>query len=936
MLEVYHQEYNNLKIFPEEGILERHIGLLNDLGEDLNLQTLFILGKQEFIAKKCSERFKICNDTDIIYIADKSLYDTDDFKNILAQLIQCNLPRWNSRKGKLPIILAPTNTVFEMNNMYTHIYNLSKIEYDEVFKQEEIKGNIIQIPFSLYIPDNLFSSFYNHFHYYIPDIETREFNYDNLINVCIMVKDAGKLFKQVLTENLPYIDRWTILDTGSADKTVETILHVLKIKSNKKGNLYQEPFINFRDSRNRCLELAGKKCKFNIMLDDTYVIQGKFREFLNTVRGDRFSDSFSFYIKSDDVEYCSNRVTKSEKELKYIYKIHEVIQKENNKNVIIPSECAYIKDYRSSYMEKRTFDRKEKDLRLLFEETEENPEDPRHLYYIAQTYACLNQREKSLEFFLKRFEHKEEGFLQEKLDALFEATRIMNFELNYPWEECEKNYLKCYEMDKDRPESLYFLGINYIDTNKEKAFYYLKKAFEIGYPIHRQYSLKPSISFYFVPRFLAQLCYEYNDFVLGEKVCELFISHSAQMKKLMNEEFNNSDLSLISDWNDIFISLNKLKPTVGNKIIPEQKIICVIADGGFSEWTGRDILDKGVGGSETWVIEMTRYLSKYMSPDYKFIVFCKTSKIDTFQYVDYVPLDSMYSFFSSTVIDSCIISRFSHYIPTAIHSDIKKIHLILHDLSPSGSIIPIHPYIKKIICLTEWHKKYFLQSFPQFTNITEGFHYGINYDVFESKGEMVKVPNSFIYSSFPNRGLIILLKLWNRIRKILPDATLNIYCDVYGTGSQGKWVNHYFPEEMNEIRDLLSVNNSSQGVFYHGWVSKEKLANAWKYADVWFYPCKFAETFCLTALESAATKTLAITNDLAALQETVGNRGVIISGDVTDLEWQENALKAIEFIQHPDNKHKKEQLIKINYEWSQENHWETRAVNYILRNYREI
>ena len=132
MLEVYHQEYNNLKIFPVEGILERHIGLLNDLGEDLNIRTLCVLGNQEFVSKKCSERFKICNKANIVYITDKSIYDTEVFKDMLSELVKGHLPTTNSSKGNLPIILAPTTEILEM---YGHIYNLSKIEYDEFFKQ---------------------------------------------------------------------------------------------------------------------------------------------------------------------------------------------------------------------------------------------------------------------------------------------------------------------------------------------------------------------------------------------------------------------------------------------------------------------------------------------------------------------------------------------------------------------------------------------------------------------------------------------------------------------------------------------------------------------------------------------------------------------------------------------------------------------------------
>jgi hypothetical protein len=36
--------------------------------------------------------------------------------------------------------------------------------------------------------------------------------------------------------------------------------------------------------------------------------------------------------------------------------------------------------------------------------------------------------------------HPVEGFLQEKIDAIFEAARTANFKLNKPWSECEALY----------------------------------------------------------------------------------------------------------------------------------------------------------------------------------------------------------------------------------------------------------------------------------------------------------------------------------------------------------------------------------------------------------------------------------------------------------------------------------------------------------------
>ena len=50
-----------------------------------------------------------------------------------------------------------------------------------------------------------------------------------------MVKNGGPQFEQMLLDNMPFFDRWTILDTGSTDTTIETIHKVLVGK--KKGNL---------------------------------------------------------------------------------------------------------------------------------------------------------------------------------------------------------------------------------------------------------------------------------------------------------------------------------------------------------------------------------------------------------------------------------------------------------------------------------------------------------------------------------------------------------------------------------------------------------------------------------------------------------------------------------------------------------------------------
>ena len=171
--------------------------------------------------------------------------------------------------------------------------------------------------------------------------------------------------------------------------------------------------------------------------------------------------------------------------------------------------------------------------------------------------------------------------------------------------------------------------------------------------------------------------------------------------------------------------------------------------------------------------------------------------------------------------------------------------------------------------------------------------------------------------------------MWPKIYEYEPRATLHIYSDI-----NNKWSNDVEPEKMQEIHTLLENYSSNFGIYYHGWVSKKELVTSWQTADIWFYPCTFMETFCLTALEAAHSKTFVITNDLAALQNTVGNRGAIIKGDPTTNLWQEEALEQIMFYLNPLNIEAKNELIERNYKWATNLTWENQA-NKLIKEYIE-
>lgn len=899
-------DYTSLNILEQAGYFERIISLIIEISKSIGIQNALFISPTHggYIPIECSQKLKHI----FLHNCDK-LHEPNILKNKETH---------NANNIYLVDNLNDINPSFQQKMiMYIDILDNNYNDYINTYspiiisKINKIYSNykIYQLKYtdlSLLIPNNYHSIFAKDFSYFIE--ENGELNYDNLINICIMVKNAGPLFEEVLTKNLPYIDQWTILDTGSTDETIDIINKVLVSK--KKGKLFQESFINFGESRNRCLELAGTSCKFNIMLDDTYVLSGHLREFLTFVRGDQFTDSFSLYINQNDIEYASNRIFKSLKNLKYRYSIHEVIQENDNINVIIPNNQAHIYDIPSKEMNERTTARKEKDLEMLFDEIKKNPFDPRPYYYLGQTYNFLKNYEKAFEYYSKRGNHVEEGFIQEKVDSFFEAARIANFNLNKPWEECEALYKRAYELDTTRPESLYFMGINYfLKGDVNKAYPLFLKAFENGYPIHRQYCLKPTISYEFVPKFLTLCCYDKEDYENGEKASKLFLDKNKPTAE-------NYDIVL--DWHKIFVFLNRSRRQLKKEIIinyPLKPLCVFVAPGGFKPWSGKDILKDGMGGSETYIVEMARNIQ--LTRKFLVIVFCNCLEPDIFEGVIYRPLEEYFAFVHYNYIHSCFISRYSEFLPVALKGQVENAYLIAHDLTFTGKIIPLDHKLKKVFCLSDWHIEHFIKEYPSLKDICVSFGYGINFDYMLDVTNIKKIPYKFIYSSLANRGLIFLLLMWEKIIKIEPSASLYIYSDI-----NSEYMMNNFSELMGQIKELLD-KLQNMNVYYCGWVSKKTLMNSWMTADVWFYPCVFAETFCLTAYEAAVTKTLAVTTNLAALNNTVGDRGILIEGTPNSEHWVDNAIQKL-FSTLKDTV-LKEKLIESNYNWVSKITWKQRA-----------
>ena len=925
---VIHQEFCNLHILDGLGHQDRMIGFLKEVSQVLLMST----------SKKYTRMLSI----GVSHGGYMELELSSKVHSILVDRIDENMEVNMTRYGidnivvddgsdcEFAYVRRTTRSIDRLKDMKVIVLENSSSTLLGGMKQYNLSRSGLEVlVFVARDFDSIFAMYFQHY------VNGTELHYDNLIHYAMMVKNGGDSMLEVIKENMKYIDEYTILDTGSTDNTVQILRDELD-RNRKRGKIVSEPFINFRDSRNRCLDLCGTRCKYIVMLDDTYILRGNLRLFLEIVRGDQVSDSFSMYILSDDVEYGSNRIIRSDrKHLRYKYKLHEVITPKDNMNVIIPKEYAYIYDLRSDYMEERTMNRKEYDIKILQEMVDEDKEDSRAYYYLGQTYNLLERYDDAYDNFMKRASHSDEGFLQEKIDAIFEAGRLANFYLNKPWLEVEKLYLWAYELDKSRPDSLYFIGVHYyMNGDYGKAYKYFVEAYRVGYPVHCQYSLKPSLSYYYLPKFLVEVCYHQRDYALGYEVSVFFGIHYKKREgnwwKKMNDDMVEVDAYTMRCWEKIFLYNKQVKNEEKNEeerrsgVEEIKKRLVFIVNGGFSNWCGSSIERDGMGGSETFIIEISKYVKKREEYD-EVIVFCNCGgKGGEEEYcgVMYRDLNGYLEYMRENSVDMCVVSRYPEYLGSLyLMENVKEVMLILHDMIPSGEVILRHDKLKKIMLLSAYHKEVFDAMFGVvLRDLTTTFGYGM--DVLSMEKAMVgkkKVKNRFIYSSTANRGLMYLLMMWRLIKAELPDATLYIHSDIYNN----KWLNEVCMIEMNIVRGVYESMKEGWGIEYKGWVSKKELYESWSEAEVWFYPTTFLETYCLTALEAGVSETLIVTMKIGSLCEVVSDRGVLLDKNVTTVEGREEIIK--ELVNVLCDEDRKRQYIERNAKYSRMLTWEERS-----------
>jgi hypothetical protein len=300
----------------------------------------------------------------------------------------------------------------------------------------------------------------------------------NQFALILMIKNEERILLRCLQALEGIVDYYCISDTGSTDSSISIAKEFLKTH---KGCITETPWKDFGYNRSVSFTKAYEYLKtvpecdlnktYGIVLDaDMVFVPGKLKQQKLTEKG------YKIIQKNGNLEYMNARFLRMDFPWKCLGVTHEYW--DGFDVVGIDKEICHIEDVNDGGSKHDKFER---DKRLLEQGVIDEPTNVRYMFYLAQTYSCLNMNKESIKWYKKRIAaggwFEEIWFSYYSIGDLHKRMgNIIKFE---EW------MMRAFEYRKERAESIYKLAEHFrIVGQHYKSYHYIKLGINIPYPIH--------------------------------------------------------------------------------------------------------------------------------------------------------------------------------------------------------------------------------------------------------------------------------------------------------------------------------------------------------------------------------------------------------------------------------------------------------------------
>ncbi len=278
-------------------------------------------------------------------------------------------------------------------------------------------------------------------------------------NICLnmIVKNEEKVLPRLLRSVKDYIDYYVIVDTGSADDTIDLIKREMA-EYGVDGEVHEREWVNFGVNRQQALELAVKAGKADWLLfidadEELGVSDPTFFEKLEP------GVSYDLEKHHSNIRYAvPHLINIRETRWKWEGPVHNYLVNLGGSKQRGLLEHVWIIYHTGEGAKSHGMTQEQKYLRdaqLLVEDLRQHPDNARSQYYLGQSYRHAGHLEQAYEAYGRRITMK--GWAEETFMAQLEVGRIAIL-LGKPEEVVLRDLLAAYDMRPIRAEPLYELA----------------------------------------------------------------------------------------------------------------------------------------------------------------------------------------------------------------------------------------------------------------------------------------------------------------------------------------------------------------------------------------------------------------------------------------------------------------------------------------------
>ena len=305
----------------------------------------------------------------------------------------------------------------------------------------------------------------------------------------MIVKNESKIIQRLIQSVLPIIDTYCICDTGSTDNTIELITTTMKA-AGKPGLVFTVPFKNFGYNRSIALDRANEWGTYALLLDADMqlIIDPTFK------KTDLTASGYSLLQSNGGLDYYNLRIAKTGVGIKCVGPTHEYYDIPAGHGTV-QIQTLRIHDIGDGGAKS---DKTERDIRLLTEALQTDPNNDRTHFYLANSYRDCGKYEDAIRHYEKRIEIG--GWIEEIFQAALEIGNC--YSRQKKMDDAIRWWMDAYQRYPKRAESLYEIVKHYrIEGKQQLAQLFLNTAKQIPYPKHDVLFIKKAIYDY-------QLAYE--------------------------------------------------------------------------------------------------------------------------------------------------------------------------------------------------------------------------------------------------------------------------------------------------------------------------------------------------------------------------------------------------------------------------------------------